>query len=68
MKYITKQGDTWDSLGVQIYGSSIGASYLIVANSDLSEWLDLPIGSVLDVPKAPKTLAPSTLPPWLRDE
>lgn len=63
--YITKQGDMWDSIAKQIYGSEKYANDLIKANSSHITTVIFPAGIVLTVPEIEVNIASTaTLPPW----
>lgn len=63
--YQTRQGDMWDSIAFELYGSELGAAKLLQANPRHADIVVLPAGLTLTVPdyKAPKI---SLLPPWRR--
>jgi len=63
---VTKQGDTWDMLALEIYGSEMLAYVLLQANSQYMGIIFLPMGLTLTVPQLPKGKTSSPLPPWAR--
>lgn len=62
--YITEQGDTWDVLALDLYGSEKLAHILQQANPIHMHLIYFPAGIELMVPPTPKTknLLPKT--PW----
>jgi phage tail protein X len=66
---VTKQGDTWDSLAYQIYGSEMLAHLLLLANPQYMKMIFLPAGLVVSIPQVPGgtiSKISSPLPPWAR--
>lgn len=64
-KYITIQGDMWDSIAKRLYGTEAAPNVLLEANQQYADIVMFPAGIMLRIPKyiAPKV---STLPPWRR--
>lgn len=62
---VTSQGDTWDILALDIYGSEKLAYVLINANPDWLECLFFPAGVTLTIPDTPQTASALPVPPWL---
>ncbi len=64
-KYITVQGDMWDSIAKRLYGTEAALNVLLEANQQYADIVIFPAGYGLTVPEyvAPVT---STLPPWRR--
>lgn len=64
-KYITVQGDMWDSIAKRLYGTETALNKLLEANQQYADIVVFPAGIVLAVPGyvAPNA---STLPPWRR--
>lgn len=64
-KYITIQGDMWDSIAKRLYGTEAALNKLLEANQQYADIVVFPAGIVLAVPGyvAPNA---STLPPWRR--
>lgn len=63
--YITAQGDTWDVLALDIYGSEKLAHILMDANPDYLKYIYFPAGITLTIPDTPETASVLPVPPWL---
>lgn len=63
--YTTKQGDAWDKIALDFYGTEAGMNTILEANQQYSEYVIFPAGLVLIIPEYTKPL-PSALPPWRR--
>ena len=66
-KYITVEGDTFDSLALEFYNDEKLASIIIQANPDYCDFLIFYAGVSLNIPDVPASAMPATLPPWRRD-
>lgn len=67
MTYITKSGDTWDSIAKEVYGSEMKADTLMKANLDYIEIYRFDSGTELAVPELEEeTVTDDSLPPWKR--
>lgn len=64
-KYVTKQGDMWDSIAYDLYGTEEGMNVLLDANIQYRNIVVFSSGVVLDVPEYNKPKS-SNLPPWRR--
>lgn len=64
MTYITKQGDTWDSISFSIFGDSKYANLLIESNTKYIDVCIFTDGIVLTVPDIETKHTASDLPPW----
>jgi len=64
-EYKTIQGDTWDVLSFDIYGSEKLAYLLLEANPEYMNMLFLPSGLNLTIPQTPATATAQLLPPWV---
>lgn len=64
-KYITIQGDMWDSIAKRLYGTEAALNVLLGANQQYADIVMFPAGIILRIPEyiAPNV---STLPPWRR--
>lgn len=51
--YTTIQGDTWDKIAVEVYGSESYTSLLMENNPKLLDYFVFPAGIVLNVPEKP---------------
>jgi len=66
-EYETQQGDTWDMLAFDIYGSEKLAYLLLQANPAYMEMMFLPAGLRLTIPPTPTTASNNPKPPWARE-
>ena len=67
--YITKQGDTWDQLAYQFWGSEYLLTDLIEANQKYREYIIFPEGIELTVPPDIEIDTDSVdIPDWLIDD
>ncbi|MDQ7104213.1 tail protein X [Serratia sp. MF2] len=64
-EYITEQGDTWDVLALDIYGSEKLAHILQSANPDYLNLIFFPAGITLTVPETPALESNLPTPPWV---
>lgn len=67
-KYLTLQGDMWDSIAHKLYGDTIYTDILIRANPDYREIYIFSEGIVLTVPEIEQRSTANDLPPWKRTE
>lgn len=65
---VTVEGDTFDALALDYYNDEKAASQIIAANPDYCDTLIFEAGAVLRIPVIDTAEAPSTLPPWRRNE
>ncbi|MEK5069818.1 tail protein X [Sporosarcina sp. FSL K6-1508] len=63
---MTVQGDMWDTISKNIYGSEYHTDLLMKANPDLASELLFSSGVELIVPELEETQQFSNLPPWKR--
>lgn len=66
-EYVTKEGDMWDAISYELYGSENGAGEIIELNPQYCHEGVLPSGIVLKVPlrtQYPQVRINETLPPW----
>lgn len=61
--YTTQQGDAWDGIAFDIYGSEKYMGLLVDANPDLVDVLVFSNGTVINVPDIPDE-TPEGLPSW----
>jgi nucleoid-associated protein YgaU len=67
VKYITKEGDRWDSISFAAYGDAFAYADIISANPHVSISSELPGGITLFIPVKSDTMVDKTLlPPWKR--
>ncbi|WP_217556416.1 tail protein X [Paenibacillus sp. GbtcB18] len=65
MIYTTIQGDTWDGLSYQFYGSERFMPLLLNFNEKHANIVVFPAGITLEIPPKPAQSS-DTLPPWKR--
>lgn len=61
--YITKAGDHWDMIALEVYGAEKHADILMQANPQALDFFEFPAGVVLKTPELPAD-KPTDLPPW----
>lgn len=66
-EYRTVQGDTFDSIALDVYDDEMMAGVIIAANPDYCDVLIFDAHTVLRIPIIDGTNIPETLPPWRRD-
>lgn len=64
--YTTKQGDMWDGISKQVYGSEYYMQYLMDANPDRTATVIFDGGITLTVPDRETSTDITNLPPWKR--
>lgn len=64
--YTTRAGDTFDLLAIAVYNEETMASHIIDANPLYADTIIFEAGVELKIPSVPKTVLPTTLPPWRR--
>lgn len=62
MTYTTIQGQTWDMISKEVYGTELNAGRLMEANPKQLGVFIFPAGIVLDTPEIEEQ--ESNLPPW----
>ena len=62
MIYKTIQGQTWDQIAREVYGSELKADVLMAANQKQLDVFIFPAGVLLDVPELEERNP--NLPPW----
>lgn len=60
--YITKQGQTWDQIALEVYGKEIYADYLMQNNPQYLNIFVFSAGLELSTPALPESR--KDLPPW----
>lgn len=63
-KYITIQGDMWDSIAYKLFGNANYANALMAANTDYIDVYIFSSGIELTVPDIETTVSGEHLPPW----
>ena len=66
-EYITREGDTFDALALEMYGEETLAHYIIEFNPDHADVLIFDANVALRLPIVEDVELPDTLPPWRRD-
>lgn len=61
--YCTRQGDTWDYIAFQVYGSEKYADFLMENNYPHLDTLVFSAGTILNAPALPEEII-GELPPW----
>lgn len=64
MKYITAQGDMWDSIAHKFYGDVNRIDVLISANPEHRKVYIFSAGTEIEIPEIEEKTIPSGLPPW----
>ena len=67
-EYITREGDTFDALALEMYGEETLSHYIIEFNPDYADVLIFDANVLLLLPIVEDAEKPDTLPPWRRDE
>lgn len=65
--YVTSQGDTWDSIAYDLFGSEEYMGILIDANLDLLDILVFSSGTVIQVPEEMPEETDEDMPFWRQD-
>lgn len=67
--YVTSQGDTWDSIAYDLFGSEGYMGILMDANLDLLDVLVFSAGTVIQVPEEiPEEVDDEDMPFWRQDD
>lgn len=67
-EYMTRQGDTFDALALEMYGEETLAHYIIQFNPDYADVLIFEANVPLRLPIVENVETPDTLPPWRRGD
>lgn len=65
--YITREGDTFDALALEMYGEETLAHYIMEFNPDYSDVIIFGANVALRLPIVEDAETPETLPPWRRE-
>ena len=65
-KYVTIQGDMFDSIAKKLYDTETGMNAIMDANQEYRDIVIFPAGITLQIPDYEKPAPVSTLPPWRR--
>lgn len=66
--YVTSQGDTWDSIAYELFGSEGYMGILMDANPDLLDILVFSAGTIICVPAEAQEEIDEDMPFWRRDD
>jgi len=66
-EYLTREGDTFDALALEMYGEETLAHYIMMFNPDYADVLIFEANVFLRLPIVENMEMPDTLPPWRRD-
>lgn len=66
--YVTSQGDTWDSIAYDLFGSEGYMGILMDANLDLLDVLVFSAGTVIRVPEEIPEEVDEDMPFWRQDD
>ena len=66
--YVTSQGDTWDSIAYELFGSEAYMGVLMDANPDLLDVLVFSAGTVIQVPEEMPETVDEDMPFWRQDD
>lgn len=66
IEYVTRLGDTFDELALQVYNDEKMASYIISENPDYADVLIFEDTVTLRIPIYNNSSEPATLAPWRR--
>ena len=67
-EYITREGDTFDALALEMYGEETLSHYIIEFNPDYADVLIFEANVALRLPIIEDAELPETLPPWRRND
>jgi|YNPMSStandDraft_1061717.scaffolds.fasta_scaffold150636_2 phage tail protein X len=67
MKYITKDGDKWDSIAYEVYDDPYLYEPIMLENPEHMKRLVFPAGVVLEIPSIYIDPTVEVSPPWQRD-
>ena len=62
--YTTKQGDVWDMISYEVYGSELHVGWLMQNNMQLLDTFVFSSGVVLQTPPLPMAAESNRFPPW----
>lgn len=65
--YLTRQGQTWDEIALEVYGDETYAGHLMQCNYDLLDILIFPAGKLVYTPDIIVQVE-GDAPPWVEDE
>ena len=68
IEYVTRLGDTFDELAMQVYNDEKMASYIIAENPDYADVIIFEDMVTLRIPIFDGGNEPATLAPWRRNE
>lgn len=62
--YTTKQGDMFDSIAFEQYGTETAMTQLLLANQNYADIYLFPAGVVLTLPEIEQAASGTQAPPW----
>jgi phage tail protein X len=63
-QYVTKQGETWDTIAAKIWGFEHLCTDLLRANPEYRNIVYFSAGTVLNIPDVDMSTATNITPPW----
>lgn len=64
--YIARQGQLWDQIALEMYGTEMKASFLLEHNQEMTDILIFEGGEKVRVPVIEESELITSLPPWRR--
>lgn len=64
--YLTKDGDAWDEVSKELYGSELFMHEVMKANPQYRDYVLLPGNLTLTIPDVDTQVFPTVTPPWKR--
>lgn len=64
--YIARQGQLWDQIALEMYGTETKASFLLEHNQELTDILIFEGGEKVKIPIIQESELITSLPPWRR--
>lgn len=64
--YIARQGQLWDQIALEMYGTEMKASFLLEHNQELTDILIFEGGEKVKIPIIQESELITSLPPWRR--
>ena len=64
--YIARQGQLWDQIALEMYGTEMKASFLLEHNQEMTDILIFEGGEKVRIPLIEESEAITSLPPWRR--
>ena len=64
--YIARQGQLWDQIALEMYGTEMKESFLLANNQELTDILIFEGGEKVRIPIIQESELITSLPPWRR--